>query len=188
MNNKEYACWYLVNGYPCKHQHNCKFSHDPYIVYEYRANLDLCVCHHGFHCPTKCNKVHNQKELFYDCYNETRKRKRDVEEKEEEIRKLKTEMKENVDCTKLKYALGQSRREMKAIKEVHKEVLSREYLDENYKHLQKNQQEFTQLFNRFRLDFYNTKEDDAESAIRMVEKYICDVNDAIQHRCKKIAG
>ena len=97
-------------------------------------------------------------------------------------------MKENVDCTKLKYALGQSRREMKALKEVHKEILSKEYLDENYKHLQRNQQEFTQLFNKFRLDFYNLKDDDADMAIKMVEKYICDVNDAIQHRSKKIAG
>ena len=64
--------------------------------------------------------------------------------------------------------------------------MNRDYLDDNYKHLQKNQQEFTQLFNKFRLDFYNMKDDDADSAIRLVEQYICDVNNAIQFRSKKL--
>ena len=199
----KYACWYLVNGFKCKHQENCNFSHDPYTIYEYRTNLKLDICTHGYDCPIKCNKIHSKKDLFYECYNETRKRKRaekDIEEgaaeavccREEikklkfEITNLKSETKENVCCTKLEYALGQTKREMKAIKEVHREVLNKEYLDDNYKHLQKNQQEFTQLFNKFRLDFYNMKDDDADSAIRLVEQYICDVNNAIQFRSKKL--
>ena len=192
----KYACWYLVNGFKCRHQENCNFSHDPYTIYEYRSNLKLDLCTHGYDCPIKCNKIHNKKDLFYECYNETRKRKRsekDIEEKEEEITKLKLEItklksetKENVCCSKLKYALCQTKREMKAIKEVHKEVLNKDYLDENYKHLQKNQQEFTQLFNQFRLDFYNMKDDDTDTAIKLVEKYICNVNNAIQFRCKKV--
>ena len=132
----KYACWYLVNGFKCRHQENCNFSHDPYTIYEYRSNLKLDLCTHGYDCPIKCNKIHNKKDLFYECYNETRKRKRsekDIEEKEEEITKLKLEItklksetKENVCCSKLQYALCQTKREMKAIQEVHKEVLNKD--------------------------------------------------------------
>ena len=200
MNTPKYACWYLINGYKCKNT-TCNFSHDPYTIYEYRKNLELEIC------PTKCNKIHNKKELFYDCYNETRKRKRSdknieendkyieklknkiieiTQEKDKEIEQLKNEVKENIDYLKLKYALFQSKREIKAIKEVHKEVLNKEYLDENYKYLQENQQKNSILFNTFRLDFYNMKDDDPVSAIQLVQEYICNVNNAIQHRYKKI--
>ena len=120
----KYACWYLVNGYKCKHR-SCNFSHDPYVIFEHRTKLDLDKCRYGDECPTKCNKIHNKKELFYACYNETRKRKRaerDIEEKEKNIEEKEKNIEEReknieereknieerekkIDNVKLKYAL-----------------------------------------------------------------------------------
>lgn len=198
------ACWYVANGYECIHK-ECTFSHDACKIYEYRKKMCLFLCEHGINCPTKCNRIHNAKNIFYDCYNETRKRlritdeledcsrevkklKKSKEEVEKELSDLKSSVKQNKQYVQLEYALSQSKRENRAVKELHREVMNKEYLDEGYKHLQKNNQEFTKLFNMFRLNFYNIKNEDPDEAIRLVEKYICDTNNAIQFKYKRSCG
>lgn len=185
-NHNKYACWYLVNSYKCPHI-ECNFSHDPYDICIKRQSMNISICHEGFSCKTKCNNIHNYKEICNEAYHNDRKRKRsisDLEEANNKIRKLENSV------SKLEYALSQKKKENIAIKEVHKKTLTKEYLDENYLHIKNANSLYSRLFQNFRLNFYNFR-DNYESEIEidminMINKYIHDMNNSIQFRNKDL--
>ena len=170
--HNKYACWFLVNGFECPHR-ECLFSHDPYDVCIKRQSLMVSVCQDGINCKTKCNKIHNYKDMCYQTYNDTRKRKRSLTDLDECNKRI----------SKLEYALSQQKRENLAIKEIHKKTMSKEYMDENYLHVKNMNGLYSRLFNKFRLDFYNLRDnEEPEMIVEVVNKYINDMNNTIQFR------
>jgi hypothetical protein len=96
----------------------------------------------------------------------------------------------DTEVVKLQYALMRSRRELNAVKQVHREVLTKTYIDDNIHHIKEMNSRYAKLFHKFRLNFYNYRNsnitDDPANAISIVNNFIHEMNDAVQFRNKTI--
>jgi len=53
------TCWYYSNGFNCKHQSNCIYSHDYNKCLATISSKNFEICPYGINCKQKCNKIHN---------------------------------------------------------------------------------------------------------------------------------
>lgn len=118
-------------------------------------------------------------ELKYDIdteVTETRELKRQLSEKDYTISELKNDVETDKRVVMLSYKVSRKNQEMEAVKEHHREVLRKEYLDSNYSFVKNVNRKFYESFKRFRIDFYNNRDNSKDKLIDTVEKYITDVN------------
>lgn len=180
------ACWYIANDLACVHP-TCNFSHNRYDIERFQKyNMLDMWCEYGRRCPYKCNKKHKyvfensrkrQREevLENTLETEVRELKRQLFEKDTIINEFKHDIETDKKVVMLSHQVSRKNQEIRAIKEHHKEILKKEYLNSNYAFVKDVNKRFYNSFKQLRVDFYNNR-DDHDKLINSIEDYITDIS------------